>query len=342
MTLCLSAFTADQVESLLLVGDPQQLPATVKSTPAQALGLSMSLFDRISLMGLKPMLLDTQYRMHPDICHFPSTAFYQGLLKSYPKPKDRPTPSGFLWPVETIPVCFIAVSGPENERRTLGSQISPPTISRVTPSSLSDTDEAVSEAKEALLATRGYSYCNPKEAEEIGHVLKALLSASSKRLPFSVAGPEEIGVISPYNGQVRLLQQKLPILLPSLSSGSESRPKPQRTTVGKARGRGEGRGSGGDDDDPDESSLSSLEVKSVDGFQGREKEVIIFSAVRSNERGGVGFLSDYRRLNVAITRARRGLIVVGDPRTLMRDKTWAAWLRWIQSKGLAVTAASDE
>jgi superfamily I DNA and/or RNA helicase len=62
--------------------------------------------------------------------------------------------------------------------------------------------------------------------------------------------------------------------------------------------------------------LPGLEIDSVDGFQGREKEAVVVSLVRSNREGEIGFLADVRRTNVALTRARRKLLVVGDSATL--------------------------
>jgi superfamily I DNA and/or RNA helicase len=63
-------------------------------------------------------------------------------------------------------------------------------------------------------------------------------------------------------------------------------------------------------------ALQGLEIDSVDGFQGREKEVVVLSLVRSNSDGEIGFLADVRRTNVALTRARRKLLVIGDSATL--------------------------
>jgi ATP-dependent RNA/DNA helicase IGHMBP2 len=62
--------------------------------------------------------------------------------------------------------------------------------------------------------------------------------------------------------------------------------------------------------------VAGLEIDSVDGFQGREKEAVVISLVRSNSEGEIGFLADVRRMNVALTRARRKLLVIGDSATL--------------------------
>lgn len=76
-----------------------------------------------------------------------------------------------------------------------------------------------------------------------------------------------------------------------------------------------------------------LEVGTVDGFQGREKEVILLSLVRSNDQGEVGFLSDTRRMNVAMTRARRLLVVVGDSATIGRHRFYESFLDYVQTHG---------
>lgn len=70
----------------------------------------------------------------------------------------------------------------------------------------------------------------------------------------------------------------------------------------------------------------AIEVASVDAFQGREKDFILVSCVRSSETQGIGFLSDPRRLNVALTRARLGIILLGNPRVLSKNALWAALL----------------
>merc|ERR1719210_2053191 len=103
-------------------------------------------------------------------------------------------------------------------------------------------------------------------------------------------GITDVGVVTPYVAQVRCLRRVLRSAVPH----------------GK---------------DP-----MLLEIASVDNFQGREKELIIFSAVRSNRSGAVGFLADWRRLNVMLTRARRGLVVCGNSLTLRANEHWSAWL----------------
>jgi predicted DNA helicase len=76
-----------------------------------------------------------------------------------------------------------------------------------------------------------------------------------------------------------------------------------------------------------------LEVDTVDGFQGREKEAVIVSLVRSNDAGEVGFLADVRRMNVALTRARAKLVVVGDGATVSRHPFYERFLRHAEASG---------
>ncbi|NLS93229.1 MAG: AAA family ATPase [Planctomycetaceae bacterium] len=89
-------------------------------------------------------------------------------------------------------------------------------------------------------------------------------------------------------------------------------------------------------------SGEELEIDSVDGFQGREKEAVIISLVRSNPRGEIGFLGDVRRMNVAMTRARRKLVVIGDSATLAAHPFYSRMLEYFESAGAYHTVWEEE
>ena len=71
----------------------------------------------------------------------------------------------------------------------------------------------------------------------------------------------------------------------------------------------------------------------MDGFQGQERDVILISLVRANDEGNIGFLNDLRRMNVAITRARMKLIILGDATTLTCHPFYKALYKYIREKG---------
>jgi superfamily I DNA and/or RNA helicase len=69
-----------------------------------------------------------------------------------------------------------------------------------------------------------------------------------------------------------------------------------------------------------------VEVRTVDGFQGREKEIILISLVRSNDENEIGFLVNQQRMNVLLTRAKCAMIVFGNKRTLISNDLWKSWI----------------
>jgi ATP-dependent RNA/DNA helicase IGHMBP2 len=80
-------------------------------------------------------------------------------------------------------------------------------------------------------------------------------------------------------------------------------------------------------------AVPGLEIDSVDGFQGREKEAVVISLVRSNPKGEIGFLGDLRRMNVALTRARRRLVVIGDSATLAGEPFYQRMIEYFERLG---------
>jgi superfamily I DNA and/or RNA helicase len=87
---------------------------------------------------------------------------------------------------------------------------------------------------------------------------------------------------------------------------------------------------------------AGLEVGTVDGFQGREKEAVVVDLVRSNEDGEVGFLGDIRRMNVAITRARSFLLVIGDSATLQHHGYYRSFMDHAERSGAYLSAWADD
>ncbi len=137
-------------------------------------------------------------------------------------------------------------------------------------------------------SAEGTSFCNQAESNLIAKYI-SFLSARHKIDPKT-----QIGIISFYSGQVRLLQQQIP---------KQFKPR----------------------------------INTVDGFQGDENDIIIISFVRSNSRNTVGFLHDFRRLNVAITRGKHAVIMFGDVNTLKADRNLKSLLQHLESQKLIFT-----
>ncbi|RYY38618.1 hypothetical protein EON62_00325, partial [archaeon] len=230
-------------KQLVLVGDHCQLGPVVLNKAAAAAGFNQSLFERLIMLGIRPIRLQVQYRMHPCLSEFPSNTFYEGSLQNGVTLAERACPYDIAWPVTGKPMYFYVSTHAEE------------------------------------ISASGTSFLNRGEAASVERVVTQFLRSG--------VSPAQIGVITPYEGQ-RAYTVAYMIQHGALKS----------------------------------TLYHDIEVASVDSFQGREKDYIILSCVRSNEHQGIGFLHDPRRLNVALTRAKYGLIIIGNPRVLAKQPLW--------------------
>ncbi|KAI0495481.1 hypothetical protein KFK09_021782 [Dendrobium nobile] len=230
----------------VLVGDPQQLPATVISKAAGTLLYSRSLFERFQQAGCPTMLLSVQYRMHPQIREFPSRHFYQGRLTDSESVSGLPDETYYRDPLMQPYIFYDIMHGRESHR---GGSVS------------------FQNLMEAQFSLRLY--------ENLQKLVKA---DGGKKVT--------VGIITPYKLQLKCLQREFEEVLNS-EEGKD------------------------------------IYINTVDAFQGQERDVIIMSCVRASNHG-VGFVADIRRMNVALTRARRALWVVGNANALMQSDDWAA------------------
>ena len=212
--------------------------------------LEKTLFEElIRIYPFKSQLLNVQYRMNSLLMKFPNKEFYDNGLKS-----DES--------VDDITINDI-----------LDSKHGEEALLFIDTSEVEDNHEMHLKDSKSII--------NNLEADIAINIAKDYLNEGISE--------DDIGIISPYADQVKIIQEKTPV-----------------------------------------------EVKTVDGFQGREKEIIIISTVRSNSHGNIGFLRDLRRLNVAITRAKRKLIIIGNINTLKTNPTYSRLIEFVENEKLLV------
>ena len=243
-----------RADRVVLAGDHQQLPPTIKCPEAARSGLERTLMQRLAQTKPEAVsLLRVQYRMNEAIMQFSSRRFYNGMLQADPSVRHR----GIL-DLDT-PIDWIDTTGLDFKEQFVGD-----TFGRI------NRDEA------DLLIRHLEAY-----VARIGTV-----RIRDERIDF--------GIISPYRAQVQYLRGRIR----------------QSAVLRPVR--------------------DLLAANTVDGFQGQERDVIFISLVRANDQGQIGFLGDLRRMNVAITRARMKLVILGEAATLARHPFYADLLAYIR------------
>ncbi|KAF9261446.1 ATP dependent helicase [Marasmius fiardii PR-910] len=248
-------------KQVVLVGDPQQLGPVIMNKKAARAGLTQSLFERLVLLGNRPIRLQVQYRMHPCLSEYPSNMFYEGSLQNGVTAPERLRKNvDFPWPVPDTPMFFYQNLGQEE------------------------------------ISSSGTSFLNRTEASNVEKIVTKFFKSG--------VVPNQIGIVTPYEGQRSYIVNYMQF----------------NGTLKK-------------------DLYKEIEVATVDEFRGREKDYIIISCVRSNEHQGIGFLNDPRRLNVALTRAKYGVVILGNPKVLSKHPLWHDLLTHYKTKETLVEGA---
>ena len=287
---------------VILAGDHCQLPPTVKSIAALRAGLGKTLMERIA--ENKPevvTLLKIQYRMNDEIMRFSSDWFYGGKVESAPQIKYRSVLD------YDHPITWIDTSNEENQITIEGEDAPEDSASTSSADSASTSSADSASSSSAASASNQNSDLNFKEqfvGESFGRINKAEAELTLLTLAeyFTKIGKQrvlsesiDVGIISPYRAQVQYLKK----LIKKYEFF-----KPYRRLIS---------------------------VNTVDGFQGQERDVILISLVRSNDEGQIGFLKDLRRMNVAMTRARMKLIILGNKDTMTKHPFYKKLWEYVEA-----------
>ena len=254
---------------VILAGDHQQLPPTIKCYEAMKQGLGKTLMERIVENQPEAVtLLKVQYRMNDDIMKFSSDWFYHGQVESDDSVKHRSV-LDFEHPIQWI------------DGNEMLQQVN---------EELKDEEKLNIDFTEQFIG-ENHGRINKAEAELVLSTLNNYINKIGKER--FLAERLDVGIISPYKVQTQYLRQQI-------RKREEFRPFRQ-----------------------------VISVNTVDGFQGQERDIIIISLVRSNDNGQIGFLSDLRRMNVAMTRARMKLIIFGDKATLQHHTFYRKLIQYV-------------
>lgn len=259
---------------VVLAGDHQQLPPTIKCYEALKQGLGKTLMERIVENQPEAVtLLKIQYRMNDAIMKFSSDWFYHGEVESHESVRHR---SILDWdhPIQWVD----------------GNEIQKEVNAALEQQGATEDKLDIDFAEQFIGENHGR--INKAEAELVLTTLRNYIDKIGRERFLSER--LDVGIISPYKVQTQYLRQQI-------RKREEFRPFRQ-----------------------------VISVNTVDGFQGQERDLIFISLVRSNDNGQIGFLSDLRRMNVAMTRARMKLIIFGDKHTLCHHSFYRQLIKYVE------------